>query len=149
MVAGLSVAEVVDVKGRSITLGGADMVDGSPVLDIKPYLPFCDSLSQAIAPPWVIICPLTSVVRKSTGLPVTVQSLLNCICIVSTAIHVVTLQANIPYASPARLLTLSTVPNILSDGRRLWRKQAQGEDVRDGMSSCCRCQMRPAMTPSH
>ncbi|CAL5222545.1 g4923 [Coccomyxa viridis] len=50
---GLSVAEVIEVKGRSITLGGADIVDGSPILDIKPYVPFCDSVSQASAPSWV------------------------------------------------------------------------------------------------
>jgi hypothetical protein len=50
---GLSIAEVVEIKGRTLVLGGADIVDGSPILDIKPYLPFCDSLSNAIAPNWV------------------------------------------------------------------------------------------------
>lgn len=34
-------------------LGGADIVDGSPVLDIKPYVPFCDCLPHARAPEWV------------------------------------------------------------------------------------------------
>ena len=34
-------------------LGGADIVDGSPVLDIKPYLPFCDGVPTAWAPAWV------------------------------------------------------------------------------------------------
>ena len=70
MVPGLSVAEVIEVKGRSIILGGADIVDGSPVLDIKPYLPFCDSLSQAIAPLWVRICPVTSIAHDSESPPV-------------------------------------------------------------------------------
>lgn len=36
-----------------MVLGGADIVDGSPVVDIKPYLPFCESLPHATAPPWV------------------------------------------------------------------------------------------------
>ena len=31
----------------------ADVVDGSPVLDVKPYLPFCESVSGAVAPEWV------------------------------------------------------------------------------------------------
>ena len=65
MVPGLSVAEVIEVKGRSIILGGADIVDGSPVLDIKPYLPFCDSLSQAVAPSWVHICHVIPVAHDS------------------------------------------------------------------------------------
>ena len=62
---GLSVAEVIEVKGRSITLGGADIVDGSPILDIKPYVPFCDSVSQASAPSWVSMCPVTTLPCKA------------------------------------------------------------------------------------
>jgi tRNA-Thr(GGU) m(6)t(6)A37 methyltransferase TsaA len=30
-------------RGPLVRVAGADMVDGSPVYDIKPYLPFCDS----------------------------------------------------------------------------------------------------------
>ena len=52
---GLSVAEIVsvDLQRKMVTLAGADIVDGTPVLDIKPYIPFCDSISEAIAPDWV------------------------------------------------------------------------------------------------
>lgn len=50
---GLSVAKILDVKGRRLVLGGADIVDGSPVLDIKPYVPFCDSVENAETPAWV------------------------------------------------------------------------------------------------
>lgn len=28
---------------------------GSPVLDIKPYVPFCDSVPEAVAPQWVAV----------------------------------------------------------------------------------------------
>ena len=52
---GLSVARVLAVEGSSIILGGADIVDGSPVLDIKPYLPFCDGVQGATAPAWVAV----------------------------------------------------------------------------------------------
>lgn len=45
--------KVISVEGNCLTLGGADIVDGSPVLDIKPYLPFCDHVASASAPPWV------------------------------------------------------------------------------------------------
>lgn len=50
---GLSVARVVGVEGRTLVLGGADIVDGSPVLDIKPYVPFADVVPSASAPHWV------------------------------------------------------------------------------------------------
>ena len=51
--AGLSVAEIVTVAGDVLTLAGVDVVDGTPVLDVKPYLPFADSVPRAVAPPWV------------------------------------------------------------------------------------------------
>jgi tRNA (Thr-GGU) A37 N-methylase len=50
---GLSVAQVVSVHGRTLVLGGADIVDGSPVLDVKPFVPFCDNVPAASAPAWV------------------------------------------------------------------------------------------------
>jgi tRNA (Thr-GGU) A37 N-methylase len=50
---GLSVAQVVAVEGRTLVLGGADVVDGSPVLDVKPFVPFCDNVPAAAAPAWV------------------------------------------------------------------------------------------------
>jgi len=49
---GLSVAAVPGVDGGALLLAGLDCVDGSPVLDIKPYLPFCDSVADARAPAW-------------------------------------------------------------------------------------------------
>lgn len=37
---GLSVCEVVEIGSDFICLSGIDMVDGTPVLDIKPYIPY-------------------------------------------------------------------------------------------------------------
>ena len=34
-------------------IGGLDCVDGTVVLDIKPYVPFADSVDGAQAPRWV------------------------------------------------------------------------------------------------
>lgn len=48
-----SSSQVVSVEGNCLILGGADIVDGSPVLDIKPYLPFSDGVPHASAPAWV------------------------------------------------------------------------------------------------
>jgi tRNA (Thr-GGU) A37 N-methylase len=49
---GLSVGRVRSVNGRVLELSGLDLVDGSPILDIKPFLPFCDAPGDATAPEW-------------------------------------------------------------------------------------------------
>lgn len=48
---GLSAVELLgvehDADGTRLLLGGVDLLDGTPVLDIKPYLPYADSLPEA------------------------------------------------------------------------------------------------------
>ena len=68
-VAGLSVAEIDSVQTNSVTFRGADVVDGTPVLDIKPYIPYVDGGVAATAPSWVLApCPLhLSVCTKSVS----------------------------------------------------------------------------------
>jgi len=49
---GLSAVEIVrvdleDPRGPAVHIKGGDMLDGSPVLDIKPYLPYADAIPQA------------------------------------------------------------------------------------------------------
>ena len=48
---GLSVVDLLDIKiegGKvKLILGGCDFLDGTPVLDIKPYLPYVDSIPEA------------------------------------------------------------------------------------------------------
>lgn len=50
---GISVAELVTVEryknGVCLQLGGLDLIDGTPVLDIKPYVPYSDSIPLARA----------------------------------------------------------------------------------------------------
>lgn len=54
---GMSLCRIrsVDVKHGVLEVEGADLVDETPVLDIKPYLPFCEALSRedSFAPIWV------------------------------------------------------------------------------------------------
>lgn len=40
---GMSAVEVVSIDKLRITVSGADLLDGSPVLDIKPYVAYADS----------------------------------------------------------------------------------------------------------
>uniref|UniRef100_UPI003594154D tRNA (N6-threonylcarbamoyladenosine(37)-N6)-methyltransferase TrmO n=1 Tax=Desulfococcus sp. TaxID=2025834 RepID=UPI003594154D len=47
---GLSAARLLGVEGRKIILAGLDAREGTPVLDIKPYLPVSDALQDARAP---------------------------------------------------------------------------------------------------
>lgn len=49
---GLSLVELVKVdagQGVTLTFRGVDLVDGTPVLDIRPYLPYCEALPEAQA----------------------------------------------------------------------------------------------------
>ncbi|KAI5054599.1 hypothetical protein GOP47_0029744 [Adiantum capillus-veneris] len=48
-----TIAKVEGVCGRRLLISGADLVDGTPVLDVKPYVPFCDIVPHATAPQWV------------------------------------------------------------------------------------------------
>ena len=43
---GLSVVSVESVEGRQLTVGGIDVVDGTPLLDVKPFVPEFDVPSE-------------------------------------------------------------------------------------------------------
>lgn len=54
---GLSVVRLISVEpGPVLRVSGADMVDGTPIFDIKPYIPYSDSIAEATsgftATPW-------------------------------------------------------------------------------------------------
>ncbi len=44
---GLSAVRLVKIKGLEIHIQGHDLLDGTPVLDIKPYIPFADCIEDA------------------------------------------------------------------------------------------------------
>ncbi|GEM_PF-247069 len=46
---GLSCVELVAVEGRTLRLRGVDLLDGTPVLDLKPYVPYADAFPEARA----------------------------------------------------------------------------------------------------
>lgn len=45
---GLSCVRYIKHEGLKIYISGSDMLDGTPVLDIKPYLPYSDSFPDAL-----------------------------------------------------------------------------------------------------
>ena len=44
---GLSCVELVSIQGLRVNIGRHDLLDGTPILDIKPYLPYADSFPEA------------------------------------------------------------------------------------------------------
>lgn len=67
---GLSVVRLEGVAPGRLQLSGVDLIDGTPVVDIKPYVPYADSLPQARntlapAPPEPLPVVLTKAVRAT------------------------------------------------------------------------------------
>jgi tRNA-Thr(GGU) m(6)t(6)A37 methyltransferase TsaA len=48
-----SPVRLLSVKGNVLHVRGLDAVNGTPVLDVKPYLPHYDSVPDAKVPDWV------------------------------------------------------------------------------------------------
>jgi tRNA-Thr(GGU) m(6)t(6)A37 methyltransferase TsaA len=46
----LAVVKILGIEGTSITVDKVDCVDGTPLLDIKPYYPSIDSVPEATVP---------------------------------------------------------------------------------------------------
>jgi tRNA (adenine37-N6)-methyltransferase len=44
---GLSAVRLLGIEGTVLRIRGLDMLDGTPVLDIKPYLPYADTIADA------------------------------------------------------------------------------------------------------
>lgn len=46
---GLSVLRLLEVRGRTLRVADVDLLDGTPVLDIKPYIPYADAFPASRA----------------------------------------------------------------------------------------------------
>jgi tRNA-Thr(GGU) m(6)t(6)A37 methyltransferase TsaA len=57
---GLSVVKILRVLEKSILVSGVDLIDGTPLVDIKPYLPHVESFPEARAQ-WIENYPEKSV----------------------------------------------------------------------------------------
>ena len=55
---GLSLVKLDRIVGDTLHLSSVDLVHGTPVLDIKPYLPYADSVPGATVPQWVLHAPV-------------------------------------------------------------------------------------------
>lgn len=46
---GLSLVDLIEIKGRTIYVSNVDLLDETPILDIKPYLPYAEAFPEAKA----------------------------------------------------------------------------------------------------
>src|SRR6476661_462960 len=53
---GLSAVRLIRVDGCNLHVNGIDLIDGTPILDIKPYVPYADAFPQAKAG-WIDAVP--------------------------------------------------------------------------------------------
>jgi tRNA-Thr(GGU) m(6)t(6)A37 methyltransferase TsaA len=56
---GLCVVQLLQVENCTLKVQGLDAWEESPIIDIKPYLPRADSVSDAITPEWTEKGPRT------------------------------------------------------------------------------------------
>jgi tRNA-Thr(GGU) m(6)t(6)A37 methyltransferase TsaA len=49
---GMSVVKLVERRDNLLTVAGLDAIDGTPVIDIKPYMPPIDNPSEVRMPDW-------------------------------------------------------------------------------------------------
>jgi len=50
---GQATVRLLERRGNILKVKGLDAIDGTPVIDIKPYIPGYDSATDAKAPPWI------------------------------------------------------------------------------------------------
>lgn len=50
---GLSVVEIIKVEGNIVTIKGVDILDGTPLLDIKPYIENFDKVEGVVRSGWM------------------------------------------------------------------------------------------------
>ena len=50
---GVTAVKLLGIEGNIVRVRGLDALDGTPVLDIKPYMPPFDRVEDVTMPPWV------------------------------------------------------------------------------------------------
>ena len=51
---GVTSVEIRSIRGNVVVVRGLDALDGTPVLDLKPYIPMFDRVENARTPEWVV-----------------------------------------------------------------------------------------------
>lgn len=56
---GLCMVELVKIEKNTLFVKGLDAFEGTPVIDIKPYIPKADAFPNAVVPQWALRGPKT------------------------------------------------------------------------------------------
>lgn len=51
---GVTAVEIISVADDTLTVRGLDAINGTPVLDVKPYVPHFDRVDDPAVPQWII-----------------------------------------------------------------------------------------------
>lgn len=51
---GITAVRLLGIDGSIVRVKGLDAIDGTPVLDIKPYAPVYDGVSEPLVPAWFV-----------------------------------------------------------------------------------------------
>lgn len=49
----MTTVEFLGIEGSALRVRGLDALDGTPVLDLKPYIPMFDRIESPRVPAWV------------------------------------------------------------------------------------------------
>lgn len=113
---GLTAAVLEKVEGDSIHLSGIDLIEGTPILDIKPYVPAYDSIPGASHPEanWI---EKSSSISSVVFQPDALQNL------IELAPHCNMFDAN------ADRIKLAITESLLADPRSVYRKKKCADEV--------------------
>ena len=73
---GLSLCRLLEVKGRTLRVENPDMLDGTPILDIKPYLPHAEAI-PGVRDGWIGESSETSIPKRPVELTAEVRTKLH------------------------------------------------------------------------
>jgi tRNA-Thr(GGU) m(6)t(6)A37 methyltransferase TsaA len=62
---GLSLVRIIEVSGRTVRFAGVDLVDGTPVVDLKPYVTHFDRVDGEVRSGWFDDVPLPAAVTPA------------------------------------------------------------------------------------
>lgn len=113
---GLTAAVLERVEGDTIHLSGVDLIEGTPILDIKPYVPAYDSIPSASHPEAAWIEKSSSIASVAFEEDA-VKSL-----------HELASHCTVFNADPQRI-QLAITESLLSDPRSVYRKTKCADDV--------------------
>ena len=50
---GFTACRIIKIEGNAVEVADLDALDGSPILDLKPYIPIGDAIPEAVTPGWL------------------------------------------------------------------------------------------------